>query len=149
MRFGILFPWFPSCFTCGSVENWAKVLLEKVENLSEMLFLYYFNVFLCCCFFLKTCENKGPVMRKGLLRTWPFAFFVAGFDVEKLENSSYSSYISKNLFDFKKLMVCLSCWKSVSVLLLHIMISLRNLQRRRQCTTKTVHQSTTRVMSRL
>ena len=98
--------------------------------------------------FSKMCENKGPVIRQGLLRTRSFAFFVAGFDAEQLENSSYSSF-SKNLFDFKKLKDLLSSWKSVSVLLLHIIISLRNLRRRRQYTTKTVHQSTKSHLSSL
>ena len=75
------------------------------------------------------CEIKEPIMRQGLLGTKSFAFFVAGFDAEQLENPSYLYRL-----------------KSGSILLLYLMISLRKLQNRRQCITKTVYQSTTRVI---
>ena len=62
-------------------------------------------------------ENKGLVMRQGLLRTQFSAFFVAGFDAKQLKNSFYS-LLSKNLIDFKKLnSLALSLKKRISTFL--------------------------------
>ena len=109
----------------------------------QCIFFTLLNVFLC--FFSKICENKGPVMRQGLLTTWLFVFFVACFDTEQLENSSYS-LLSKNLFDFKKLNGLLLWLESrISTFVTYNNLT-QKLAERRQCTTKAVLQSTTRII---